>query len=197
MASPRLLSNSIAQSVQEHLDTVALIMGSLHEIEVVAVQLAARLDGGGKICWMGNGGSAAESQHLAAELVGRFVRERHGIASLAFTTDTSALTSIGNDYGYDRVFARQIEALCSSSDAVVGISTSGNSLNVCEGVRTANSKGAYTVGLLGGNGGELARLVDKSIVVPAKSASRVQEVHLLIGHILCDWIESHCAGGTR
>lgn len=138
---------------------------------------------------MGNGGSAADSQHLAAELVGRYKRERRGLASLALTTDTSALTAVGNDYGYDRVFARQIEALCTAKDAVVGISTSGNSANVLEGVRKANELGAFTLGLAGGSGGKLAELADKCLTVPSRSTARVQEAHILIGHILCDWLE--------
>ncbi|HEV2213994.1 MAG TPA: D-sedoheptulose 7-phosphate isomerase, partial [Terracidiphilus sp.] len=144
---------------------------------------------GKKVLWCGNGGSAADSQHLAAELMGRFRRERRGLASVALTTDTSILTAIGNDYGYDRVFARQVEALCNPGDVLVGISTSGNSRNVCAAVETAKSIGAYTVAFTGESGGKLASLADIILRMPSSDTARIQEGHILCGHMLCDWIE--------
>lgn len=144
---------------------------------------------GGRIFWLGNGGSAADCQHLAAELVGRFERERKGLASIALTTDTSALTAIANDCGFDQVFARQVEALCRPGDLVVGISTSGNSRNVLEAIRTAVSKKIRTVGLSGRDGGKLTAEADICLVVASNNTARIQEAHILIGHILCDLAE--------
>jgi D-sedoheptulose 7-phosphate isomerase len=137
---------------------------------------------------MGNGGSAADSQHLAAELVGRFARERRGLASMALTTDTSILTALANDYCFDHVFSRQIEALCFPQDMVVAISTSGNSKNVLLGVSAAKKIGACTVGL-SGESGKLAEMVDMCISVPTHTTARIQEAHILVGHILCDSVE--------
>ena len=147
------------------------------------------LQNGGKICFMGNGGSAADSQHLAAELVGRFQMERGGMASIAFTTDTSILTAVANDYGYDEIFARQVEALCSPNDVVVGLSTSGNSNNVLKGIHKAKEMGIFTVGLAGKDGGQLKEEADLAFVVPSPKAARVQEAHIFIGHSLCEVIE--------
>lgn len=144
---------------------------------------------GGKILWMGNGGSAADSQHLAAEFVGRYVKERRGLPSIALTTDTSILTSVGNDYGYDYVFARQIEALCTDKDLVVGISTSGNSSNVLRAMEAAKAIGATTVGWTGEGGGKLASICDMMLAIPSKVTARIQEAHILIGHILCELID--------
>lgn len=179
----------IEKIIRDHLATIELLDDQIPAIEDAAVRLEECLESGGKICWIGNGGSAADCQHLAAELVGRYTRERQGLASIALTTDTSALTAIGNDYGYDRIFARQIEALCTARDSVVGISTSGDSANVLEGIRVANELGAFTLGLAGGSGGKLAELADKCLIVSSSSTARVQEAHILIGHILCDWLE--------
>ncbi len=159
-------------------------------IEEAARWIAACLASGGKVLWMGNGGSAADSQHLAAELVGRYRRERRGLASIALTTDTSVLTAIGNDYGFDRVFERQIEALCHPDDVVVGLTTSGNSPNVVTAIRRARGLGAFTIGLTGGDGGALRRECDLCLTIPSNVTARTQEAHILIGHILCDWAEA-------
>ncbi len=142
-----------------------------------------------KILLFGNGGSAADAQHIAAEMVGRFQRERPGLPAIALTTDTSALTSIANDYGFERVFARQIEALGRPGDAAIAISTSGRSANIREGVLAAKARGLATVGLLGRDGGPVRELVDHALVVDGQKTSRIQEVHILIGHILCEVIE--------
>ena len=144
---------------------------------------------GNKVLWCGNGGSAADSQHMAAELMVRFRRERRGLASIALTTDTSILTAIGNDYGYERVFARQVEALCVKGDVVVGISTSGNSKNVCRALETAQQLGAFTVALTGAGGGAIASIADITLRIASKETARIQEGHILCGHMLCDWVE--------
>lgn len=148
---------------------------------------------GGTIFWCGNGGSAADSQHLAAELIGRFQRERRAVASAALTTDTSILTAIGNDYSFDEIFSRQVEGVVRRGDVLVGISTSGNSQNVILAVRKAKEKGAVTIGLLGRDGGKLKPECDHSLVVPSSDTTRIQEMHILIGHILCDLVEREIA----
>ena len=160
------------------------------DLEALARRLRDCLAQGGKVVWLGNGGSAADSQHLASELVGRFRRERSGLASLALTTDTSILTSVGNDYGFEHIFARQVEALCAPGDVLVAISTSGNSANVVRAVESARRLGIFTVGLLGGEGGRLGSLCDAVLLVPSKETPRIQEGHILIGHILCELIEA-------
>jgi D-sedoheptulose 7-phosphate isomerase len=152
------------------------------------------LGSGRRVLACGNGGSAADAQHFAAELVGRFARERAAWPALALTTDTSALTAIGNDYGFERVFSRQVEAHGRNGDVLVLISTSGSSPNVLVAARTAAARGLRTVGLTGRDGGELARLVDVPLNVPAASTARVQEVHATILHVLCDLVEQALTG---
>lgn len=152
--------------------------------------LAALLGAGGKLLFCGNGGSAADCQHLAAELTGRFMKDRRPLAGLALSTDSSALTCIGNDYSFDDVFARQVHALGRPGDALLAISTSGQSPNVIKAVQAAREIGIYTVGLLGRDGGPLRSLCDAAIVVPGQVTARIQEAHLLIGHTLCGLIES-------
>ena len=159
------------------------------EILHSAQQIKNRLEIGGKLLLMGNGGSAGDAQHIAAELVGRFKKERKAMPALALTVDTSSLTALGNDYGFETIFERQIEALANKNDAVVGISTSGNSENVVRAIKKANSIGAYTIGLLGNNGGRLKEIVNLPIVIPSKDTARIQEVHITIGHIICEIIE--------
>ncbi|MZG29929.1 MAG: D-sedoheptulose 7-phosphate isomerase [Nitrospinae bacterium] len=159
------------------------------DILEAANRINARLKKGGKLILMGNGGSAADSQHIAAELVGRFKKERQAIPAIALTVDTSSLTALGNDYGFETIFARQFEALGRENDAVVGISTSGNSKNVVRALEKANSIGAETIGLLGNNGGKIKEVANLSIVVPSNDTARIQEVHITIGHIICELIE--------
>ena len=144
---------------------------------------------GGKLLLMGNGGSAADAQHIAAEFVGRYKKERRPVAALALTVDTSILTCVGNDYGYDNVFSRQVEALAQKGDVVIGISTSGNSENVIRGVDKAREIGAKTIGLLGNQSGKLKDKVDLAIVVPSKNTARIQEAHITIGHIICEILD--------
>jgi D-sedoheptulose 7-phosphate isomerase len=153
---------------------------------------ADALRSGHKLLLFGNGGAAAAAQHIATELVVRYNREsgnRRPMAALALTTDTSALTAIGNDFGFDNLFARQIDALCQAGDVAIGISTSGNSENVIRGLRAARAVGAVTVGFAGDGGGQLADLVDHRIFVPSTSTARVQEMHMVLGHALCALLE--------
>ena len=144
---------------------------------------------GNKTLLAGNGGSAADAQHIAAELVGRYGFDRPSIPSLALTTDTSNLTAIGNDYGYDKVFSRQLEGMGVAGDIFFGISTSGNSVNVINAFESARAKGITTVALVGRDGGKMAQMADIAIVVPSNATPRIQESHILIGHIICDVIE--------
>jgi len=143
-----------------------------------------------KIMFFGNGGSAADSQHIAAEFIGRFQKERQALPAMALTTDTSILTALGNDYTYDIVFSRQIEGLARRGDIAFGISTSGNSQNVIEGIKQAKKMGVKTVSLTGGHGGKLAKLTDISLIVPSKVTARVQESHLCIAHTICELVEN-------
>jgi D-sedoheptulose 7-phosphate isomerase len=155
--------------------------------------IAQRMKAGGKVLVFGNGGSAADSQHFAAELLGRFVKERAAMPALALTTDTSALTAIGNDYGYDRVFSRQVEAHGRAGDVAIGISTSGKSPNVIKALETARDRGLLRVGMTGRGGGAVGPLVDFLIDVPHQDTARIQEVHGMVVHIICELVEEALA----
>ena len=159
-------------------------------IEAIGRRLAGTLRAGKRIYLFGNGGSAADAQHIAAELEARFLRERRALPALALTTNTSTLTAVGNDYGYERVFARQVEAYAGKGDAVVAISTSGNSPNVLAGVKAAKKAGAFTIGFTNEKGGKLKDAVDLCLRVPSTDTQRVQECHLATGHIVCGIIEA-------
>jgi len=182
-------ANVFGAAIAEHLSVVRQLEAQQPVFEAIARAMTATLRAGHKILWCGNGGSASDSQHLSAELVNRFRRERRGIASLALTTDTSALTSIANDCGYETVFARQVEALGFAGDMLVCISTSGNSPNVVAALRVARSQGMVTVGFTGEGGGRMEGLADHLFAVASHDTARVQEAHILAGHMLCDWIE--------
>jgi len=144
---------------------------------------------GNKLLVMGNGGSAADAQHFAAEMVGRFLMERRALPAIALTTDTSALTAIGNDYGFDMIFSRQVEALARPGDVVVGISTSGNSENISLALQSARKLGCRTIALLGRDGGKIRDLVDIPLVIPSTATPRIQEGHITVIHIMCDLLE--------
>lgn len=144
---------------------------------------------GKKVVIFGNGGSAADAQHIAAELVGRYMRNRLPLPALALTTDTSLLTALGNDYGFNKVFSRQVEACVQRGDIVIAISTSGNSTNVLEGIAAAKKLGATLIGFTGVNGGKIKKEVDLCLCVPSRSTPRIQEVHITVGHILCGLVE--------
>ena len=168
----------------------ALLRGDYAQPVERAVEVIARcLRAGGRVFFFGNGGSAAQAQHLAAELSGRFVLERPAWAGLALTVDASALTAIANDYGFEHVFARQLEGLARPGDVAVGLTTSGASANVVNGLRVAREKGATTIALSGNGGGPVAQLADVAIVGPDGPAWKVQEVHLALGHIICELVE--------
>lgn len=158
-------------------------------IEDVCKRCVAVYRSGHKTILAGNGGSAADAQHIAAELVGRYGFDRPSLPSLALTTDTSNLTAIGNDYGYDKVFSRQLEGMGQEGDLFIGISTSGNSVNIINAFLSAKEKGITTVALVGRDGGKMAQMADIAIIVPSNDTPRIQESHILIGHIICDIIE--------
>jgi len=187
----------VASSLKEGAD---LRLKVAHECGPAIVQaaelIATSLRNGGKILFCGNGGSAADAQHLAAEFVGRFVRERRALPSIALTTDTSALTAIGNDYGFERIFSRQVEALGGPNDVVVGITTSGNSPNVILAMKEAAARGLKSIGLAGKDGGALKNCVTVPIVVAAANTARVQECHIAIGHLLCELVEEELFGNA-
>ena len=180
----------VAEAIQEHVAIAQTLLAMADEIAELGGLMAERLKDGGKILWMGNGGSAADCQHLAAELVGRFRKEREAMASIALTTDTSILTAVGNDYGYDEVFRRQVLALCAPGDVVIGLSTSGNSPNVLRGLEAARAKGGILVGFTGESGGKMKDICDISLRVPSSNTARIQEMHITVGHILCEIIEA-------
>jgi len=181
---------AIRRSFEEHLRTMETVSLQLTpEIWRCVRLLADALRQGRKILLMGNGGSAADAQHFAAEMVGRFLLERRALPAIALTTDSSILTAVGNDYGFDEVFKRQIEALAVSGDVVVGISTSGRSNNVFHALTRANEIGCRTIGLLGRDGGNIAPIVEVNLTVPVAETPRIQEAHATIIHILCDLVE--------
>jgi D-sedoheptulose 7-phosphate isomerase len=184
------MTDSYIDQLDEHIDVMNMARELAPIVEQVGQQWISALHNGGKILLMGNGGSAADAQHIAAELVGRYLCERKGLPSIALTTDTSILTAVGNDYGYEAVFSRQVEALAQPQDVVVGYSTSGNSANVCKAMQAAGDIGCYTVALTGEGGGQLAALVDSCIRVPSSSTPRIQEVHAFIGHMLCALVDA-------
>ena len=188
---------SIRNLIVERLLEGARIMESIADDDQLTDCISKSIDlcnscieSGGKILFMGNGGSAADSQHLATELVSRYLKEREALPALALTVDSSAITAIGNDYSFEYIFSRQVEALCKVEDVVIGISTSGNSSNVVNGIKAANSLGSKTISLTGNDGGELAGVSMHSIIVPSKSTPLIQQAHIAIGHILCEMIEA-------
>jgi len=186
--------NHRARAVEETLRAAARLhelaaRESADAVVAAADTLQAALDGGAKVLIFGNGGSAADAQHFACELVGRFLRERRALPAIALTTDSSTLTAIANDYGFDRVFVRQIEALGKPGDVAIGISTSGTSANVLAGLRYAKSRGLKTVAFTGGGGGSIGEEADVHVNVPHEITPRVQEVHRTLIHAVCDLIE--------
>ena len=181
----------LQRSLEEHLQVVqATLQSQLGEIERAGALIRDTLHQGHKVLICGNGGSAADAQHIAAELVGRYERQRKAWPAIALTTDTSALTAISNDYGYEEVFARQVEALASANDVLLALSTSGTSANVLKAVEKARELGCKTIALTGAAGEPLASLCDLAVVVPAARTARVQECHITIGHLWCESIDA-------
>jgi D-sedoheptulose 7-phosphate isomerase len=175
--------------LDEHLEVFRALPTLAPAIQHAAREVAATLSQGGKLLLCGNGGSAADSQHLAAELTGRFLKDRRALAAIALSTDTSALTSIANDYSFDEVFSRQVMGLGRKGDCLLAITTSGNSRNVLRAAEAARSAGLRVIGLLGRDGGALRALSDVAIVVPSTTTARIQEAHIFIGHTLCAMVE--------
>ncbi|HWR28306.1 MAG TPA: D-sedoheptulose 7-phosphate isomerase [Negativicutes bacterium] len=176
--------------IDEHEQTInAMKTECLTDISRFAEACREAIASGHTIYLMGNGGSACDCQHFAAELVGRFQKERQAMASVALTTDTSILTALANDYGFEVVFSRQVEALVRAGDVVVGLSTSGSSPNILRGLAKAKEKGAFTVGMTGRSGGKMKSLCDVCICIPSDVTARIQEAHLLVEHLVCQRIE--------
>ncbi len=193
--------NDATLTIRDHLTSLAdlsvLVSDKMSEdIAALAALVLSTVEAGGKIMFCGNGGSAADAQHLATEYVVRFARERRAVAALALTTDTSLLTAGANDYGFDTIFSRQIEALGRPGDLLVLHSTSGESENLIAAVETAKVLGIRTVALLAKGGGRLKSVVDQALVVPTQSTARAQELHLAIGHIVCEIVDKAVAGDT-
>ena len=177
------------------LDSHKKIFEAIYDLQFIISDISQiciqALNQGNKIILFGNGGSASDAQHIAAELVGRYKKNRRSLPAIAITTDSSALTAISNDFGYDYVFSRQIESLASSKDIVIGISTSGKSKSVLNGIKKANEKSCITIGLSGNDGGELKEVCQKNLIVPSQNTARIQEMHILIGHIICEIIDDY------
>ena len=180
----------IENEFESHKQTIDTVISQLiPKVEPASKMMVETLQSGNKILLCGNGGSASDAQHIAAELTGRYKSERKGLPGIALTTDTSALTAISNDYGYDKVFSRQTEALANPGDLLIGISTSGNSQNVIEALKVARETGCKTLGLSGRDGGKMNEVCDLNIVIPSDNTPRIQEMHILIGHTLCQAVD--------
>ena len=178
------------QRLENHFKVVQDMKKIMPEVASAGLRVRTALEKGRKILICGNGGSAADSQHMAAEFVGRFVKERQSLPALALTVDTSLLTAVGNDYGFDCVFSRQVEGLGQEGDVLIAISTSGNSANVVRAVKTAKEKGIYVLALTGENGGILAKESDLCLAVPSQVTARIQEMHIMIIHMICEVAEA-------
>lgn len=188
-------SGALARSLKEHLEAIqALLDSKLGDIEAAGRVVWEALKAGNKILLCGNGGSAADAQHIAAELVGRYEQQRRAFPAISLTTDTSALTALSNDYGYEEVFSRQVEALASSGDVLIAISTSGKSPSVIKAADKARERGCQTIALTGCSGEPLASRCDLAVVVPSDRTSRVQEAHITIGHLWCEMVDAKLAG---
>tara|TARA_B110000014_G_C20104694_1_gene580644 strand:- start:1256 stop:1822 length:567 start_codon:yes stop_codon:yes gene_type:complete len=183
------MKNDIEKIFSDVFNTVKDAVTLSDEIEQAAKIIIDCIKNGKKIVLFGNGGSAADAQHIAAEFIGRFQRERESIAAISLTTDSSIITSLANDYSFELIFSRQCESLVDTGDVVIGISTSGNSKNVSKGLETSKKKGAKTISLLGNDGGEIKNNSNISIIVNSNNTARIQEVHRIIYHIICDLVE--------
>ena len=180
---------NFTESLKEHLDVITQCEPLLPELEKSAEKIIHALKNGGTVYWLGNGGSASDAQHMAAELVGRFKKERRALASLSLSTDTSLLTALSNDYEFNIIFTRQLEAFCKPHDIVIALTTSGNSENILRGIDMAKSKGAFTIAFTGETGGKLKGKVDQCFLIPSKVTARIQEATTLLCHSLCERVE--------
>ena len=189
-----LIKDILLQSIQIKEDLLHTRIDQIIDLSNMVIE---SLKKGGKVMIFGNGGSASDSQHIAAELVGRYQKDRQALPAIALTTNTSILTAIANDYGYDIVFSKQVEALGQKNDIVIGISTSGKAKNVAAGIKQAKKMGIKTIVFTGGDGGEIAKLADVALVVPSKVTARIQEAHIAVGHIICELVEDYFASNPR
>jgi len=185
------MENQIKNLFTEHIEVAKQSAEQLESKVSQACEIITNcIKNGNKVLLFGNGGSASDAQHIAAEFVGRFVKERRSLPAIALTTDTSALTSIGNDYGFERIFERQVEGLANEGDILIGISTSGNSANVIRALEMGKTLGCKSIGLTGNHGGRMSDLCDLNIIVPSAVTARIQEMHILIGHIICSAVDA-------
>lgn len=186
------MKKTIHHEFQSHLETIIRVIEHLQDdVQFASSLVVDTLKNGNKILLCGNGGSAADAQHIAAELTGRYKTERKGLAGIALTTDTSAITAIGNDYGYDRIFDRQFEALANEGDLLIGISTSGNSKNIISALKLAKQMNCKTIGFSGRDGGKMTELCDINLIVPSDDTPRIQEMHILFGHTICQIVDEN------
>ncbi len=181
----------IKKIIAQHSAALDLLQHDCSKLEKIALSCQKALEANKKIFFFGNGGSAADSQHLAAEFVGRFKKNRQPLPALALSVNTSSLTAIGNDFGFEKIFSRQLAALANPGDVAIGLSTSGNSPNVAEALSQARQLNLTTIAFLGRDGGEIANLVDIPLIIPVKETPRVQEIHILAGHIICELVENN------
>lgn len=188
------IKDILLQSIQIKED---LLHTRIDQIIDLSNMVIDSLKKGGKVMLFGNGGSASDSQHIAAELVGRYQKDRMALPAIALTTNTSIITAIANDYGYEAVFAKQVEALGEKNDIVIGISTSGKARNVAAGIKQAKKMGIKTIVFTGGDGGEIAKMADVSLVVPSKVTARIQEAHIAVGHIICEVVEDYFVSNQK
>ncbi|MDA0630894.1 MAG: SIS domain-containing protein [Proteobacteria bacterium] len=183
------MDSFLNEQLNAHRRVIEALEAELPSVDTAILLCVKALNAGHKILLCGNGGSAADAQHIAAELVGRFVHDRKALPAIALTTDSSALTAIGNDYGFDDIFSRQVAGLAAAGDVLIAISTSGNSANILAACAAAQEVGCHVIGLSGKGGGALHGVVDVSVVVPSDVTARIQECHILVGHLLCEGIE--------
>jgi len=185
------MKHTIKNELLSHLEVINLTIETMPEkLELASLLVVETLKNGNKILLCGNGGSAADAQHIAAELTGRYKTERRGLPGIALTTDTSALTAIGNDYGYDRIFDRQVEALANKGDLIIGISTSGNSKNIISALKLGKELACKTLGFSGRDGGAMNEVCDINLIVPSNDTPRIQEMHILFGHTICQIVDN-------
>jgi D-sedoheptulose 7-phosphate isomerase len=192
LENTKLLNDLVLDRIRRSIEVKQALLADVafrDRVAQVAMRIVKALRAGGKVLFFGNGGSAADAQHLAAEFTGRYLKERRALPALALHANTSSLTAIGNDYGFDLVFARQLEALGKEGDVAFGISTSGNSRNVLRALEIAKAKSIFTVALTGGSGGAMKRLADCTLSIPSDETPRIQECHILTGHIICEIVE--------
>jgi len=184
------MKDQVEQLFEQHIEVAKLTLTTLEDkINQAAKLVIDAIKNGNKVLLFGNGGSASDAQHIAAELVGRFVKQRKSLPSIALTTDTSALTAIGNDYGFEHIFERQVEGLAVAGDVLIGISTSGNSPNVLKAIELGAAMGCKTIGFLGNDGGKIKGHCDIDLTIPSNITARIQEMHILIGHIICTYVD--------